>query len=352
MKARPPKDELYRLYWEEKSSLSEIGRRLGFDRKTIYRWLKGFGIPIRSKSAGLKTYHSQRSDFPKAQFLDLYRGGKSDCQISKILGIKRGKIKYQRRKMGLPPHQPKRHIDTSVLKLNNLSEKGAWFIGFHAADGYLRRRRDGGFSWSFHTTPDYESDLKDVKRIVESLFSFSPPLTVYLELNGKMSIQVHGTGLSILHQVYSYPIGEKTHNVRVPSKIFSLSPDLIAAFLRGVFDGDGCMGCYKVPNKRAYSLSCNFSSGSVLFLEDLRQLMKTFGINPSERVLTYRDERSKELYYKLLIQQQEDVKNLANLLLSVSTGLLRKASQIQNALQIRLNYEMEELAEKVAKNSV
>lgn len=170
-------------------------------------------------------------------------------------------------------------------------------------------------SWSFHTTPDYESDLKDVKRIVESLFSFSPPLTVYLELNGKMSIQVHGTGLSILHQVYSYPIGEKTHNVRVPSKIFSLSPDLIAAFLRGVFDGDGCMGSYKVPNKRAYSLSCNFSSGSVL-----------------------------------LIQQQEDVKNLANLLLSVSTGLLRKASQIQNALQTRLNYEMGELAEKVAKN--
>jgi len=179
MKTRPPKDELYRLYWEEKRSLSEIGRRLGFDRKTIYRWLEEFEILIRSKSAGLKTYYSQLSNFPKARFLELYRSGKSDCQISKILGIKRGKIKYRRRKMGLPPHQPKRQIDTSVLKLDILSEKGAWFIGFHAADGYLRRRRDGGFSWSFHTAPDYESDLKDVKRTVESLFSISPPLTVY-----------------------------------------------------------------------------------------------------------------------------------------------------------------------------
>jgi len=100
------------------------------------------------------------------------------------------------------------------------------------------------------------------------------------------------------------------------------------------------MGCYKVPNKRAYSLSCNFSSGSILFLDDLRRLMKTSGITPSEKVLTYRDKKSKHLCYKLLIQRQEDVKNLANLLLSVSTGLSRKVLQTQNALQTRLIYEI------------
>lgn len=46
----PGRDELHRLYVEEKLSLTEIARRLNVTKTSVSRWMKAAGIPTRSIS--------------------------------------------------------------------------------------------------------------------------------------------------------------------------------------------------------------------------------------------------------------------------------------------------------------
>lgn len=85
-----------------------------------------------------------------------------------------------------------------------------------------------------------------------------------------------------------------------PRKSFSLKlpklpPRYFAHFLRGYFDGDGCLALSKPPKRRAYRVQLVFSSGSKQFLNELTDsISKLIGIRKGN---IYQQRRSFSLVY-------------------------------------------------------
>jgi len=51
---KPSKEELTHLYWEEKLSQAKIGKRLSVSKTAVRKWMKQYGIPVRTKSEALR----------------------------------------------------------------------------------------------------------------------------------------------------------------------------------------------------------------------------------------------------------------------------------------------------------
>ena len=110
-------------------------------------------------------------------------------------------------------------------------------------------------------------------KLIKYLFSYNAPVTSRMYgFNKKPNyeIRIESKNLAmILMNDFDVPSGAKSLNIEIPKKIRSANTKIKKAFLRGVIDGDGCIGKYDIK----------ISSGSRKFLEDLIALLKDLKIH-------------------------------------------------------------------------
>lgn len=113
-----PKEELRKLYLEEKISMMEIARKFGVNRETISKRLKVYDIKIRKKQYFIK--------LPKRKLCNLYEKKKlTTVQIAKIYGCSTATINKRLREYGVKIRTNPQYIPISrkVLKRLYLKEK-------------------------------------------------------------------------------------------------------------------------------------------------------------------------------------------------------------------------------------
>ena len=148
----------------------------------------------------------------------------------------------------------------------------AYVLGFFAADGNMVKHKNGGHYIDFAIT-----DLDLLIAIKDALKS-----------NNKISIRMRN-GNELWKTIYRLQIGSKTMyndlellgftpNKSLTIKFPSVPEMYLADFIRGYFDGDGCVhfGKYLPKDRRKVKLqlSVHFTSGSKEFLESLWKNLK------------------------------------------------------------------------------
>ncbi|MDP1688922.1 MAG: LAGLIDADG family homing endonuclease [bacterium] len=154
------------------------------------------------------------------------------------------------------------------------SPEMAYVLGFFAADGNMIKNKRGAHFIEFTNTE--KNILTKIKRIIKTDLKISerkkkmPGKTVYRIQVGSKEIY------NDLIKLGMTPNKSRTIVLpKIPKKYFS-------HFLRGYFDGDGCVNVcsyYKTGrNMLSTVINCNFVSGSDKLLKAIKNSLTDFGI--------------------------------------------------------------------------
>jgi len=122
---KPSKEELYRLYWEEGLTPTEIAKRLTTPRSNIKRWLKKMNIPRRTHLEGIRLRDMKRRRFDQREekeVCQLYEQGYSADEIAQLLGIGHTLVYKTLTRKGIR----KRSLSEA---LSNARKKKYWYTG-------------------------------------------------------------------------------------------------------------------------------------------------------------------------------------------------------------------------------
>lgn len=204
-------------------------------------------------------------------------------QLSKKLDRTKTAVDLKLNRLGL---KKSRYVyNKDFFEIINTEEKAYW-LGFIYADGciaYNKKLNNGELVLKLQW-----GDYKHLQKFNKSINGNIEVKKVVEELNGKNYLQCH-------LRVYSYKmvLDLIKHGVYInKTKILHFPKDidnnLMNHFIRGYFDGDGCVSKDSAKKK---TIGANFTSGSLSFLEDLRSFLYLYNINSyiyQERKNTYR----------------------------------------------------------------
>ena len=166
------------------------------------------------------------------------------------------------------------------------SKKLAYLLGFAIGDGHL---------------PSLEPKIRLAIKS-KSLFILDNLNKLVGEILGeefnrfdtkKSQALINSTFLYHLFQQLGCPSGNKCSRIDIPNILLSQPDETLGAYIAGLWDSDGCIN--KHPNPTANSIQVSYSSKSELFIDKLRLLLKTFGINSSKHL----DKRTKVFWLRL-----------------------------------------------------
>lgn len=113
----------------------------------------------------------------------------------------------------------------------------------------------------------------------------------------------------------------KSLDIRFPD----VPKEYLRDFIRGVFDGDGCV--YHRKGAKTKLLNTSFVGGSKNFIYDLEKTLRNLGM-PKKRIYEYRHKKHKNTYYTLDYSH-----NSSTTLFKIIYGRLR------NSLYLRRKYD-------------
>jgi hypothetical protein len=158
-----------------------------------------------------------------------------------------------------------------MLKLNS---KIAELIGMHVGDGTLYKT-NRGLVWELRGALD-ERDYYDNNVVPLLLLIFKKKFAAKFRSGGKngcYGVQISKKEVSSFFLDYGFHYGCKTYNVRIPEYIFNSSKKIKFAFIRGLFDTDGCLRFDKNRTQINYYPKIEFVSTSPKLIDDLSCLL-------------------------------------------------------------------------------
>lgn len=273
-------------------SISEVARQLGFDKGMV-----GYAL----KKNGVKTT-KRNNVFTDDEVSSLYEEGCSLEKIAQIYSVGRCKIRTALEKNNtdvrdrLPYDMEKKteFVDYSPYELskkatnytnspskysnskkvftnenffNKWSHELAYFLGWMASDGNISGR-------TFRIT---STDIEHLKKLF-SLFSYGWNVSMRkwndtTEKNNSPAGTIAIARKDIVDKMINFGI---TPNKSLTIKMPNVPTQYLRDFVRGVFEGDGCLTIKTKMRKKStiYSPSIVFASGSREFLEGLGEAIE------------------------------------------------------------------------------
>ncbi len=212
----------------------------------------------------------------KQQVLDLWNEGLGATQIGKKLGIDVCNVSsYLTQSLG--PGNKGRHINNyRIFTLDEYffekidREDKAYFLGLLYADGSLNKNQNSV------TIALHEKD-KEILECFRKCMNYTKPLyfkkkAKELGWNRSNQYQLEVSSKIFRKNLESYGLTpNKTFTLEFPK---NLPEEFIRHFVRGYFDGDGCIHVEKKRNKPGVSFASNNK-----FCNDLLEVMKTHGMS-------------------------------------------------------------------------
>ncbi len=134
------------------------------------------------------------------------------------------------------------------------NEKSAYLLGYLEADGYFVKNRNSTITIRFGTT---KKDLKFLKQLRTLITSNAKIYFSKVKLKGYSKIH-ECSGFCLTSERWARKLDGNYRTQRIPECI---TEELIPHYIRGYFDGDGCIGKFKNnTGKKKYYSSFVFSS--------------------------------------------------------------------------------------------
>lgn len=156
------------------------------------------------------------------------------------------------------------------------SSEMAYVMGFFAADGNMIRPKRGGHFISFHITD--KIILESIRKAMQS----GHAIGIRSPRNSKEKVQysLQIGNRKVFEDLQRYGMTPvKSRSLSLPS----IPDECISHFIRGYFDGDGCVYFKQLQfadrKNLRWILQSVFTCGSKTFLLDLHTLLKRFGVN-------------------------------------------------------------------------
>ena len=150
--------------------------------------------------------------------------------------------------------------------------KLAELVGYSMADGHIVRSNYNGKPSKIVLAFGWTEDqlIEHFAAIIKHLFGKEP-----VRRTTKSCLTLDVSGVDIAGALEQLGAGGKSGQIRVPPSIFTAPREVVAAFLRGYFEGDGCA--------TAHAHGVQVRSVSRSMLEDVQQLLTLFGIASTVR---------------------------------------------------------------------
>lgn len=232
---------LYRWHWRENLMHKEIGKRLKVPRSTITHWFKQLGIPSQ--------------DSHRITNLNLLNVGPRKSPPAKP------KIK----------HEPHFFVNKEFFK--KWTPEMAYALGYFTADGCMFINPRGSHYIEF-TSVDREL-IEKVRKLLRSNHSIG--VQTFDNPNWKTKFTLEIGSKDMFQDLLKLGLTpRKSNRIKLPN----VSQEYLSDFVRGYFDGDGCVsfGIYrrKTRKSKANLLSTRFISGNKIFLKNLLETLREY----------------------------------------------------------------------------
>lgn len=194
-----------------------------------------------------------KDDLAEKMFLE----GKSITCIAKELNVDRGCLSIRLKKRGLEinQHCNKKKINSNVFNIIDTEEKAYW-LGLLMADGSISKDN------CIELTLKDKEHIEKFKTFLSSDHKIAERKIV---LNDKefISYRISFKDKHIVESLKSYGcVPNKTFKMNIPN----ICNELFRHWLRGYFDGDGCI---RIGGERKHQSYITFSSGNIEILNDI-----------------------------------------------------------------------------------
>lgn len=243
-------------------SLTKKANELNVSRQTLTNFIvKHYGYVISPKE--FKTRKITENDIISAK--ERYLSGEERVsEIAKDLGINRKSLSRELKKIGLTIlPDGKKSVNDHYFSNINTKEKAYW-LGFLFADGY-----NSGKEIEFCLKEKDKYAVEHFKKAIDSKHKINKKI---IKLNQKSFIAYRISIKSTIMANDLIKLGcvpKKSLIIEFPA----IDQHLHSHFIRGYFDGDGCI--YKTKKEQ---IMISFCSGSNSFLVELSNILKSNNI--------------------------------------------------------------------------
>lgn len=269
-------------------SLNEAALKIGISRKTLSDWRGGlYTIPEVYFRKLLNIACFKQEDFFPKLYTDHWHSKKSGRKGGLVVFSRYGNIgTVEGRKKGglasLATHKKKRTAFYNIKTISKpkYSEKLAELMGIFFGDGHLSRYQA---SITTNSVTDKEH-ASFVQNLIEKIFNDKPSLKVRTDERSIVIVLSSKAASKYLHQL-GMPMGNKIKaNIAVPSWVIN-SKKYSIAFLRGLFDTDGCiyLDRHKINGKIYLHLGWVITSYSRQLRKDIVSILTKLGFLPTNR---------------------------------------------------------------------
>jgi len=232
---KPIKEVMQELYVNKNLHSSEITKMLGVTITAILSWCRQSGIPIKPKGG--------RIDFPKTlypEMLNLYKNGMSSEEIARQFGCSDSTVTSAIRKLNghirNPRERVKRIYSVNELYFQNIdAPMKAYFLGWAASDGCVRKSSRDGFVFRLKL---HVKDKEIIERFRSEIGS-NANIDSEIMSNGNEAVLIRIHSAKFVEDLISH--GVVQNKSKVMSAPAGLPYELEGHFIRGYFDGNGCI---------------------------------------------------------------------------------------------------------------
>jgi intein-encoded DNA endonuclease-like protein len=271
-------------------SVKEIALKYNTSVSKIYRVLKEYNIPkVRLENNCYQEWRSKISPKDHAKIIAQYKSGLSSIEIAKPYNVTPECIQYILNKYNVEMREKKYLLrDTFFEKID--TEEKAYFLGFLFADGHNNVKKK---QISLRLA---EKDKEILDKLNNIIFISERPLYYAKGKIAKIVGQWSYQTPSYCLEIHSTKVSEDLEKLGCgPDKNIKLLPEnldreMFRHFLRGYFDGDGCL-C--VNYKKVKQSHVRIAMRKLLGLQVIKELSKYLNIN----IQFYHSNTSEVLYY-------------------------------------------------------
>lgn len=226
------KEESYKLY-KDGNSIRKIANILNIPKTTVNRWIKNKGI-IRSSIYHSSNYYKNI----KNNVINEYKSGIYYKTIAEKYDISPKTVHLWCRQSNATNHRGIKSYVENIHWFQNIDcEEKAYFLGFLFADGYIGNKDNNQYDIRFELK--YE-DKYILDEFVNVLKIKNKTFTIEQNKNNVVHkyYRIQFNCKEMVEDLYKYGLIYKKNNRK---EIKNINHIFIRHFLRGYFDGDGCL---------------------------------------------------------------------------------------------------------------
>ncbi len=242
-------------------------------------------------------------DISEKEVIEMYNSNNFKmCEICAHFNVSKFKIRKVLLKNNVISKSAKKYTYFDDIFENIDNEEKAYWLGFLYADGYVRERKGTGSELKLKLAVNDKSHLDKFSRFI----STDDLPIVYEEYKNSKSFRISVNSKKIVHDLITHGcVNKKSLIIQFPK----LNSDLIQHFIRGYFDGDGCI-CIRTNN----TIDFTIVSGSMSMLTTLVEYLSVYSHIPMQKIHKFK----KSNLYRFSYTIKYDVKKIYNYLYEYS----------------------------------